>query len=407
MSRPPFRSVPPIVRKEFRQIRRDPLSLMLLLALPAALLLFYGFALNFDFKHIPTAVCDQDGTRDSRDFLRLFSTSPYFDVKASLGDPRDADAWLGEEKARLVIVVPRGFSRSLRSEGRAEVQVLADGSNATGASTGIGYITAIAQGYSLRLTSDALLRRGLRMPAVPITSEPRVWYNPELRSAIFLVPGLMAFILMGILVVSTAFAVVREKERGTMEQIVVSPVRPYELVIGKTIPYAAISLVSTHLILLLGAVLFRVPLRGSYPVLLLVVLLFLLGALGQGLLISSITRTQAIAFIASALTTFLPTFILSGFVFPLRNMPFWVQAVSHLVPARYFLAALRAIMLKGAGLHAFWAQLIYLAGFAALMGGLSIARLRRGLMPPAGGTGRKRRRARPRAAAAGLAGGAP
>ncbi len=367
----------PVMRKELRQIRRDPRTLVFLLALPGFLLLMYGYALNFDFKHIPLAVCDQDRTPQSRDFLQRLATTEYFDIRFSLDDPGAVDGLFGRDLARAAVVVPRGFADALgRSEG-AEIQVLLDGTNATSAGTAAGYIAAIVQGASIRMTTRVLDGRGLRGLALPVRAEVRVWYNPELRSALFLVPGLMAFILMIIVVISTAFSVVREKERGTMEQILVSPVRPLALIVGKTVPYALISLVSAHLVLGLGYLLFGVPIRGSYPLLLLAMTLFLLGGLGQGILISTITRTQQVAFMISILSTFLPTFILSGFVFPLRNMPGIIQAVSFLVPARYFLSALRSLMIKGVGPAAFWDQLLALAVFAALTIAVSTARLRR------------------------------
>jgi ABC-2 type transport system permease protein len=253
-----------------------------------------------------------------------------------------------------------------------------DGSNAMSGTTAAGYIGAILQSYSQRITLAALERRGLAgFVALPVDPEVRVWYNPELRSAKFLVPGLMAFILMVIVTVSTAFSVVREKERGTMDQLRVSSLRPLELILGKIVPYVLISLGSAHLVLLLGQVLFGVGIRGSYPLLLLAMVLFVVGALGQGLLISSITRTQQVAFLLAVLTTMLPTFILSGFVFPIRNMPPVVQAVTYLVPSRYFLAALRAVILKGAGMAAIWDQVLFLTGFAALSIGASAARLGR------------------------------
>jgi ABC-2 type transport system permease protein len=223
----------------------------------------------------------------------------------------------------------------------------------------------------------------------PLRTEVRVWYNPELKSARFLVPGLMAFILMVVLTTSTAFSIVREKERGTMEQISVSPLRPAALIIGKLVPYVLISLAAAHLVLGLGWVLFGVAVKGNYFLLLLTMVLFLICGLGQGILVSAITRTQQVAFLLSILTTILPTFILSGFVFPIRNMPAAVRLVTYLVPARYFLVALRAIILKGAGLGAFWDQALFLMGFAVLTLTLSIAMLRRG-----GEDGRRKRRAR-------------
>jgi ABC-2 type transport system permease protein len=221
-----FASLRPVIRKEFRQIRRDPRTLIFLLALPGFLLLMYGYALNFDFKHIPMAVCDQDRTPESRDFLERLGTTEYFDIRYRLDDPRLADDLFGRDKARVAVVVPRGFAEDLASARGAEIQVLLDGTNATSAGTAAGYIASIVQGASIRLTTRVLDGRGFRGPALPVRTEVRVWYNPELRSALFLVPGLMAFILMVIVVISTAFSVVREKERGTMEQILVSPVRP-------------------------------------------------------------------------------------------------------------------------------------------------------------------------------------
>ncbi len=388
-ARSALRGVRPIIRKEFRQIRRDPRTLIFLLALPGFLLLMYGYALNFDFKHIPMAVCDQDRTALSRALLDKLAATEYFDIRFRLDDPRSVDGLFGRDLARAAVVIPRGFADGLLAGRGADIQVLLDGSNATSAGTAAGYMASIVQSASIRMTTQALDARGFRGLTVPVETEVRVWYNPELRSSRFLVPGLMAFILMIIVVISTAFAVVREKERGTMEQLLVSPMSPLALIVGKTVPYALISLVSAHLVLALGFVLFGVPIRGSYLELLLLMGLFLLGGLGQGILISTLTRTQQVAFMISILSTFLPTFILSGFVFPIRNMPGVIQAISRLVPARYFLVALRDIMIKGVGLPAFWDQALFLALFAALTVAASAVRLRR--TSAAEGEGRKRR----------------
>ncbi len=374
----PFCCLRPIIRKEFRQIRRDALSLMFMIFLPAFMLLLFGYALNFDVKHIPLAVVDEDGSRTSRDLVDKFRTTEYFDLRAVLARTSEIDPLMGREAIRAALVIPPRFSEDLLAGRSPSVQVIVDGSNAMSGTTAAGYVAAILQSYSQKITLRALAKRGLGGVDVPVSSEVRIWYNPELRSVKFLVPGLMAFILMVIVTVSTAFSVVREKERGTMDQIKVSSVRPLELILGKVIPYVLISLGAAHLVLLLGRVLFGVGIRGSYPLLVLAMLLFLTGALGQGILISSITRTQQVAFLVAVLTTLLPTFILSGFVFPIRNMPVAVQAITYFVPGRYFLAALRAIMLKGAGLRAIWPQFLFLAGFAALSLGTSAVRLGRG-----------------------------
>jgi ABC-2 type transport system permease protein len=367
-----------VVKKEFRQIRRDARSLAFLILLPAFMLLMFGFALNFDIKHIPLAVVDEDGSRASRDLIDKFRTTEYFDLRAVLSKTSAIDPLMAREDIRAALVIPPRFAEDLLAGRSPSVQVLVDGSNAMSGTTAAGYAGSILQGYSQRITLEALARRGYPGVSLPFASEVRVWHNPELRSANFLIPGLMAFILMVIVTVSTAFSVVREKERGTMDQIRVSSLRPSELIIGKMIPYALISLASAHLALILGEVLFGVGIRGSYPLLLLAMVLFVSGALGQGLLISSVTRTQQVAFLLAVLTTMLPTFILSGFVFPIRNMPPVVQAITYLVPGRYFLASLRAIVLKGAGLGAIWDRLLLLAAFALLSLGASAVRLGRG-----------------------------
>ena len=368
----------PVIKKEFRQIRRDARSMLFMTFLPAFMLFMFGFALNFDVKHIPLAVVDEDGSRASRDLVDRFRTTEYFNLKAVLPKTAAIDPVMAREDIRAALVIPARFGDDLLAGRSPSVQVIVDGSNAMSGTTAAGYVGAILQSYSQRVTLEALARRGLTDVALPLASEIRVWYNPELRSANFLVPGLMSFILMVIVTVSTAFSIVREKERGTMDQINLSSIRPIELILGKIVPYVAISLGSAHLVLLLGQIMFGVGIRGSYPLLLLAMVLFVTGALGQGILISSITKTQQVAFLLAVLTTMLPTFILSGFVFPIRNMPPVVQAITYLVPGRYFLDALRAIILKGAGLSAIWDQFLFLTAFTVLSLGASAARLGRG-----------------------------
>ena len=379
MRRPlPLAFVGPVMRKELRQLRRDTRSLVFMVFLPAFLLVMFGFALNFDVKHIPLAVVDQDGSRSSRELADKFATTEYFDVKARLDRTGDVDRLMAREKVRAALVIPRGFAADLAAGRSPSVQFLVDGANAMSGTTAAGYAASILQSHSQRATLAALARRGAGGLTLPLKTDVRVWYNPELRSAKFLVPGLMAFILMVILTTSTAFSVVREKERGTMEQLRVSPLPSVALIVGKLVPYVLISLASAHLVIGLGWALFGVAVKGSYPLLLMAMVLFLVAGLAQGLLISAVTETQQVAFLLSILTTILPTFILSGFVFPVRNMPPVIQAVTYLIPAKYFLVALRAIIIKGAGLAAFWDQVLMLAAFAVSILALSVAMLRRG-----------------------------
>lgn len=366
----------PIVRKEFRQIRRDKRTLGILLFIPAFLLVMYGYALNFDVKHLRLAVVDLEKSQRSHDFYDGFLHSEYFDLKYASDKTQDIDRLMAEGRVQVALVIPPTFSKTLLAGKETSIQIVVDGVESNIAGTAVGYVNAIAQSYSAGIIAEMITMGAEGQLRPPLDVEPRVWFNPELKSARFLIPGLMAFILMITVTISTSFSVVREREKGSIEQIIVSPVKPAELIIGKTIPYAMISLASAHLVLLFGYVLFGVSIKGNYLFLLIGIILFLVGGLGLGLVISTIAYTQQVAFIISIMTTLMPTFILSGFVFPIRNMPLPIQAVTYLIPARYFLVILRAVMLKGAGLAAFWPQMVSLLVFVVLALGLSSFRLR-------------------------------
>jgi ABC-2 type transport system permease protein len=367
----------PIVRKEFRQIKRDKRILSILLFIPALMLLMFGYALNFDVKHTSMAVYDEDRSSVSREFTEQFFISEYFTKVQNLESKEEINNILDAEKARVVLVIPSSFTKDIQRGRAASVQVIVDGTNSNAAATVLGYINAIIQQYSVKVMTESFVRMGQQNITMPIDFEPRVWYNPELESAKFLVPGLIAFILMVTAVVSTALAIVRERELGTMEQLMVSPIKPIELILGKTIPYTIISLFATVTILFLGSILFDVSIKGSIFLLSLVTFIFFIGSLGMGLLISTMVETQQLAFMIAAIVSMLPTFILSGFVFPIRNMPIIIQGITYLLPARYFLVALRAIILKGAGLSAFWDQALILTIYAVIMIGISSLRMRK------------------------------
>ncbi len=367
----------PIVRKEFRQIKRDKRILSILLFIPALMLLMFGYALNFDVKHTSMAVYDEDRSSVSREFTEQFFISEYFTKVQTLESKAEINNLLDAEKARVVLVIPSSFTKDIQRGRAASVQVIVDGTNSNAAATVLGYINAIIQQYSVKVMTESFVRMGQQNITMPIDFEPRVWYNPELESAKFLVPGLIAFILMVTAVVSTALAIVRERELGTMEQLMVSPIKPIELILGKTIPYTIISLFATVTILFLGSILFDVSIKGSIFLLSLVTFIFFIGSLGMGLLISTMVETQQLAFMIAAIVSMLPTFILSGFVFPIRNMPIIIQGITYLLPARYFLVALRAIILKGAGLSAFWDQALILTIYAVIMIGISSLRMRK------------------------------
>ena len=362
--------------KEIRQAVRDPLSLTLLLVLPAALLLLYGFALNFDVREIATAVEDRDRSSESRELLRAFTASGYFRVTADLPAGTDLERAVERRIARAVLVVPRGYGAAIAAGRNAPVQLVLDGTDATTATTILGY----AEGVIAHVNAERV-RRGLglaSLESVPgIEYRARVWYNPELESTQFLVPGLTGFILMITAVVATSLSLVRERERGTLEQLRVTAIRPVELIVGKLAPYLVISLLASGTILLAARWVFGVRIRGSVLDLFLATLLYLIGALAWGLLVSTLARSQAMAFQIGAVTSMMPAIFLSGFIFPIRSMPAVLQIVSYAVPARFYLVVLRGVILKGAGLAPYWDQLAYLATYALVVTALAAVRMAR------------------------------
>jgi ABC-2 type transport system permease protein len=365
-----------IARKELIQASRDPLSLAMLLGVPTMMLLLYGYAINFDVRHVRLAVQDNDKSADSRELVAAFVNSTYFDQVADLPGGADLDRLTARRRAKAVLVVPEGYATTLAGGGTTRVQMLLDGSDANTATTVLGYASALIEG----LNAEHVRRGGSGaavLAATGIDYQPRVWYNPELKSTQFLVPGLTAFILMLTAVISTALSVVREKERGTLEQLLVTSLRPHELLFGKTLPYLAISLTATVILLAAARVLFGVVVRGSYVDLFVATLIFLIGALGWGMLVSGLAESQAMAFQIGAVSSMLPTIFLSGFIFPIRSMPAAVQAITYLVPARYFLVVLRGVILKGAGLRPYLDDVGFLVLYATVVMGLAYVRLRR------------------------------
>jgi ABC-2 type transport system permease protein len=363
-----------VYRKELRQILRDRRTLLILVFIPAFFLLLYGYALNFDIRHIKLAVEDRDATPESRAVVSAFINSSYFDFVAAVHSRAEAERLLDLGNARAVLVIPEQFGRDLSSGRTPPVQVIIDGDNANTATTVLGYASSI-----LRTVGAELAPSGSRPepPLAPLTVEPRIWYNPELRSTLFLVPGLIAYIGMITAVASTALSIVREKELGTIEQVRMAPIDTFSFIIGKTLPYFLISLTSAALIILASMVLFGLPMRGDWISLLIATSLFLIGALGTGLLISTVAESQQVAFQMALLISLLPTIMLSGFIFPISSMPTALQVVTYVVPARYFLVALRGIVLKGSSLAHLVLPLAALTVYALAMLGLASLRLAR------------------------------
>ena len=358
-----------VALKELRQIRRDRRSLLILLFIPCFFLFLYGYALNFDIRHVPLAVDDRDRSESSRELIAAFIRSTYFDQVAAVENEADIAALLEAGKARAVLVIPAGFDRQIDQGLTAEVQVILDGENANSATTVLGYANAVL--------GEASFRLGRRVRAAIVSPAPRIWYNPELRSTLFLVPGLIAYLATITAVVSTALSIVREKESGTMEQIRMAPISTLTYVVGKTLPYLVLSQASALLVVVASMALFDLPMNGDWLTLNAVIAAFLIGALGTGLLVSTIAPTQQVAFQVSMLIAFLPTLILSGFIFPIASMPVVLQYVTTLVPAKYFLIALRGVVLKGLGFADLLIPMAALAIFAVAVIGLSALRLAR------------------------------
>lgn len=369
-------SLKAVVKKEFIQIRRDIRTLFMLAFFPAALLLVFGYVLSFDVKDIKLGILDYDRSEGSRAFITAFSSSEYFSLSANFENRGDIDKKLDKGEIRAAVVIPEDFGKMLSAGKRTSIQILIDGSDGRTASIVQGYVAAFVNSYSQKTITAYLSGYGRKIEP-PVTIEPRIWYNPELKSSLFLVAGLIVFILMITGAISTSLSVVREREKGTMEQLLVSPLSAPSVIIGKTLPYLFISLLSTVIILTVGYFAFGVEVKGSYVMLFISSTLFILCALAQGILISTITTSQQIAFFVAALSSILPALLLSGFIFPIAGMPYIIQIITTIVPAKYFVNLLRGILMRGSGFDSGMSDLAALTAFAAFMLIVSAVRLKK------------------------------
>lgn len=367
-----FHRIYAIAKKEFRQLKRDTRMLFIVFFFPVVLLAIFGYAINFDVKHIKIAVYDQDKSDYTREYLNGLVSSEYFDIVTYIDSDEEIKKLLDEKIVQAVIVFPNDLSRRLNNNEEVKVQYLVDGVDGNTANVIVNYVNAATYSYSLKLTKEYLAVKGKEI-YVPINLEPRFWFNPELESTKFLIPGLMGMILIITAVISVSLSIVREKERGTIEQINVSPLSSIELIIGKTVPYIIISLINATIVLTAGYLLFGIAIKGDIFLLLLSTLIFLFAALGLGIFISSIADSQQVAFQAANVSSLLPSLILSGFIFPIESMPTVIQWVTNITPAKFYIVSLRAILLRGVGISAFWEQLIYLMIFGVIF--ISLAAL--------------------------------
>lgn len=351
-----------IAWKELLQLRRDRRMLPMVIVAPILQLMIYGYAISTTVSNINLAIYDGSRTPESRALIRSLSSSGYFNVSRYADSLEGIDASIDRGEAEVAVVIPPDFSRNIVRGITAPVQVIVDGSDPSTATTAVGYLAAVFR----RFSSGILVQRFGRVPSPGVDARIRVWYNLALESRNYMVPGIIAMIMMQVTMNLTALAIVREREKGTIEQLIVSPIRRSELIAGKALPYAAIGYADVFLILLVGTQVFGVPIQGSVLLLLLLSGVFLLNSLGMGLFISAVSRNQQQAIMAIAFIMF-PNFLLSGFFYPVENMPGFIQVVTYVIPLRYYLVIVRSIFLKGTGIALLWTEVLPMTVLGALI----------------------------------------
>lgn len=368
-----------VARKEALHIRRDPRSLGLAIGIPMLMIVLFGYALTLDVDRVPLVVWDQSATKESRELVSRFTGSRYFQFVGAADGYRAIERAIDERSAFIALVVPPDFAGRLGAGEAAPIQAVIDGSDSNTAAIVLGYATAVARTHGEKVSMEQIQRRTGAAPAQALDLRARVWFNPDLESKNFIIPGLIAVIMGLIAALLTSLTVAREWERGTMEQLISTPVRGAELIVGKLLPYFVIGMVDVVIAVVMAVHVFGVPLRGSVPLLFGTAGLFIVGTLAQGILISVLARQQLLASQLAMVSTFLPAFLLSGFMFAISNMPVVVQAITHIVPARYFVAIVKGIYLRGVGLEVLWREALFLLVFALVVAGLAIRSFRKKL----------------------------
>jgi len=365
-----------VARKELLHIARDPRSLGLALAVPLMMLLLFGWALTLDVDRIPTYVYDWDATPESRATIDQFRGSRYFDIQRYVHSYQPIDRNINNSRILMSIVVPKNFARDLQEGREADLQVILDGSDSNTASIALGYAQAVVATYAQELRSAAQVRLGGGKLKIPVDAQIRVLYNNDLESKNFIVPGLIAVTMMIIAALLTSLTIAREWETGTMEQLLSTPLRPAEIVLGKLSAFFLLGVTDMILCVVVGVFLFGVPFRGSIWFLFLTTFLFLFGALCWGMMISALARSQLLAYQMGLLSSFLPAFLLSGFIYSIENMPKVIQAVTYIVPARYFVTILKGVFLKGTGIAVLSTETLFLFAYALLVFVIAVRKMR-------------------------------
>ncbi len=367
-----------VIVKEFLQIRRDRRMIPVIFVAPIVQVAVFGFAVNTDVTNVPTVLVDQDRSAASRDLVSRFVRSGYFEVVATEERADAIDRWLVTSRAQMGLVIPTGFGAAIAAGRTAALQIVADGTDAASANVALGYAGALARDYGAEVQARRL--RGAALPrAGQAQLVPRVFYNPDLKSRWFYVPAVLAMILMIMTMLLSAMGVVREKEIGTMEQIIVTPIRPWQLLVGKLAPFALIGLIQMCLATAVAAYGFGVPLRGSFLLLVGLTLLFILSTLGLGLFTSTIAQNQQQAMVAATFAAMVPMVYLSGLIFPIENMPPFIQAVTYAIPLRYYAEIIRGVFLRGSGIDVLWREALVLLGMGLAIMAVASLRFRKRL----------------------------
>ena len=365
-----------ITKKEFRQIKRDVRTLLLIFIFPVFLLMLFGYALNLDVKNIKIAINNRDNSPESREFIHMLEASGYFNLVGYIYDEKDIARYLDEKLAQCVIVIPKDMGENTGGGHSVKIQFLVDGVDGNTANIIMNYMNLASRFYSQKISNEFFAKTGMQ-GTIPINPQPIFWYNPDLNTTKFFIPGLLSMIMILTAVILTCLSIVREKELGSLEQLRVSPLGSLELIAGKTIPYTVVAFFVASFTLAVSMLVFKVEIKGSYLMLFVSTLIFLITSLSIGIFISTIADSQQVAFQLSAFITLLPTFILSGFVFPIESMPAFIQIITNITPAKFYIRILRAIMIKGAGYESYYNDLISLIIFAVILFTIATIRSRK------------------------------
>jgi ABC-2 type transport system permease protein len=368
-----------IIRKEFLQLLQDRKMFGISFLAPVFQLIILGYAATFDVSDIPMAVCDFDNTPASRELIRNFTNTGYFTTIGYFDKTEEIDNQLDDGHASVALVIPRGFENNLGAGKSAPLQVIADGTETSTGGIGLSYASIIVSRYAQNILLESLIKRGSVMMPALVSAEFRVWYNPELKSRNFMVPGVLGLLLMVMTMLLTSLAIVKEKELGTLEQLVVTPIKPYQLIVGKLAPFFLIGVIDVILVVFFASLIFNMPVKGSVLLLLLLSLIFLMTTLGLGLFISTISRTQQQAMMTAIFFFMLPMMFFAGFVFPIENMPTIIQYISYIIPLRYYFIIVRGLFLKGVGMDILWPQALALLLFGITILGMSVLRFQKRL----------------------------